>query len=79
MKATIKQQNLLIKLHPYYGQVKEQLSELDIKHASKLISVLLTMRKNRWNFKYLACLSDEFYDIEEQAFGNAIITPAEEW
>lgn len=79
MKATIKQQNLLINLHPYYGQVKEQLSELDIKHASKLISVLLTMRKNRWNFKYLACLSDEFYDIEEQAFGNKVITPAEEW
>jgi len=32
-----------------------------------------------WNFKYLASLSDEFYDIEEQAFGNDIITPCEEW
>ncbi len=37
------------------------------------------MKKNRWNFKYLASLSDEFYDIEEQAFGNDIITPVEEW
>lgn len=32
-----------------------------------------------WNFKYLTSLSDEFYDIEEQAFGNNIITPFEEW
>lgn len=77
MKATQKQIALLRKLHNYYNNV--DLSELDIKHASKLISVLLTMRKNRWNFKYLACLSDEFYDIEEQAFGNKVITPAEEW
>ena len=77
MKATEKQIALLRKLHHYYQKV--DISELDIKHASKLISVLLTMRKNRWNFKYLACLSDEFYDIEEQAFGNKVITPAEEW
>ena len=77
MKATTKQIALLKKLHPYYCKV--DISALDIKHASKLISVLLTMKKNRWNFKYLANLSDEFYDIEEQAFGNEIITPAEEW
>ena len=77
MKATTKQIALLKKLHPYYCKV--DISALDIKHASKLISVLLTMKKNRWNFKYLASLSDEFYDIEEQAFGNDIITPVEEW
>ena len=77
MKATTKQIELLKKLHPYYCKV--DISALDIKHASKLISVLLTMKKNRWNFKYLASLSDEFYDIEEQAFGNDIITPVEEW
>ncbi len=77
MKATTKQIALLKKLHPYYQGV--DISALDIKHASKMISVLLTMKKNRWNFKYLACLSDEFYDIEEQAFGNEIITPADKW
>ncbi len=77
MKATTKQIELLKKLHPYYQGV--DISALDIKHASKMISVLLTMKKNRWNFKYLACLSDEFYDIEAQAFGNEIITPADKW
>lgn len=72
MKATTKQIALLKKLHPYYQGV--DISALDIKHASKMISILLTMRKNCWNLKLCAVLSDEFYDIEEKVFGD-YLTP----
>ncbi|MBO6250574.1 MAG: hypothetical protein J6N71_04425 [Muribaculaceae bacterium] len=44
MKATQKQIALQKKLHPHYDNV--DLTALDIKHASKLISILLKMKKN---------------------------------
>ena len=76
MKATQKQIALLKKLHQYYNNV--DLTALDIKHASKLISTLIEMRKCPWNIKRQIYLSDVFYDLEEEAFG-AQLTPAESW
>ena len=76
MKATQKQIALLKKLHQYYNNV--DLTTLDIKHASKLISTLIEMRKSPWNIKRQIYLSDVFYDLEEEAFGEQL-TPAESW
>ena len=76
MKATQKQIALLKKLHPHYDNV--DLSALDIKHASKLISTLIEIRKAGWNIKRQMYLSDVFYDLEEEAFGE-YVTPAESW
>ena len=76
MKATQKQIALLKKLHQYYNNV--DLTALDIKHASKMISTLIEMRKCPWNIKRQIYLSDVFYDLEEEAFGEQL-TPAESW
>lgn len=70
MKATQKQIALLRKLHNHYNNV--DLSALDIKHASKLISTLIEMRKAGWNIKRQMYLSDVFYDLEEEAFGKYV-------
>lgn len=74
MKATQKQIALLKKLHRHYCDESVDLSALDIKHASKLISTLIEMRKAGWNIKRQIYLSDVFYDIEEEAFGK-YVTP----
>ena len=76
MKATEKQIALLRKLHNHYNNV--DLSALDIKYASKLISTLIEMKKCPWNIKRQIYLSDVFYDLEEEAFGEQL-TPAESW
>ena len=76
MKATPKQIALLKKLHPVYCNV--DLQPLDIKHASKLISTLIDMKRNPWNTKQQMHLSDVFYDLEEEVFGD-YVTPDTYW